>query len=205
MRSNGNKVEAQVADAELVQRRQREIAEAALRRFAVAGFHGTTIKSIAAEAGIAVGSVYDYIRRKEDLLDLIYDLVMSDVQLEMKEAVEEAADPQQRLRALIYVNLSVLDRMHDFFLLMYRESGNLRQDSLEHVQRKENDYIDLYRDCLREGVKSGTFRQLDVDAHAVLIAFSCSVWTLKRWNLGELDLDSTAAIIGDLALSGIKD
>lgn len=44
----------------------------AIKIFARDGFHSANVKSIAEEAGVAVGTVYLYFKNKEDILDYIF-------------------------------------------------------------------------------------------------------------------------------------
>ena len=55
--------------------RRNQILEAAAKVFAQKGFHPTTTKDIAKEAGIAEGTIYNYFESKTDLLVGIFDLM----------------------------------------------------------------------------------------------------------------------------------
>lgn len=76
------------------------IAEAARRLFATGGYGSTSIEAIAAEAGVAVRTVYSAFGTKREILSLICELW-----LEQARARERAAevfaepDPARRLRA----------------------------------------------------------------------------------------------------------
>jgi len=59
----------------LAAERRRHILEAAARAFARKGFAQTTMKEIAAEAGIAPGTIYLYFKNKEDLLISLPSLI----------------------------------------------------------------------------------------------------------------------------------
>lgn len=56
------------ARRELVQERQKQILEAAVRVFAEKGFARATIRDVAHAAGISEGSIYRYFKNKQDLL-----------------------------------------------------------------------------------------------------------------------------------------
>ncbi|MFN8373779.1 MAG: helix-turn-helix domain-containing protein [Anaerolineae bacterium] len=53
---------------QLIAARRAQILEAAVKVFAAKGYHRATIPDIAREAGIAVGTIYNYFGKKDDLL-----------------------------------------------------------------------------------------------------------------------------------------
>jgi AcrR family transcriptional regulator len=57
-----------VAEDERIDRRREQILAAASRVFARQGFHRTTVRQVAQEAGIADGTIYLYFRSKQELL-----------------------------------------------------------------------------------------------------------------------------------------
>ena len=63
----GNKIK----NKELLERRQQQISEAAMKLFAQNGYHNTTVRDIARLSSISTGSVYDYVKSKEDILFLV--------------------------------------------------------------------------------------------------------------------------------------
>ncbi len=71
--------------AQLIAARRNQILEAAARVFAQKGFHSTTIKEVAKEAGIADGTIYNYFENKTALLLGIFermkDTILSDANL----------------------------------------------------------------------------------------------------------------------------
>jgi TetR/AcrR family transcriptional regulator, cholesterol catabolism regulator len=200
----GQRIASNVSDAELVSKRRAEISAAALTVFSSQGFHQATVRDVAREAGMAVGSIYDYVRKKEDLLDLVYDTVIEQAISDMESAIEGIEDAESRLRTLIDANLRIVERNQDFFLLMYQESASMSRGSLRNACNRENDYVYLYRRCLEDGVAQGVFSIQDAHATAVMISFLCSVWALKRWNLRGKTLDRVTEIITVYALAGSR-
>src|SRR5512141_754038 len=50
-----------------VEQKQIHIEEAALRVFTRQGFHGTSVREIANEAGVSLGNIYNYYKTKEEI------------------------------------------------------------------------------------------------------------------------------------------
>src|ERR1043166_5430071 len=59
-----------------MQPREQQVRAAALRLFRDKGYHATSMRDIAAEVGINKGSLYSYIRSKEDLLIPFFERAM---------------------------------------------------------------------------------------------------------------------------------
>nr|MDT0667257.1 TetR/AcrR family transcriptional regulator [Micromonospora sp. DSM 115978] len=51
--------------------RRQQIIDAARRRFAVSGFHGTSMQDVLTEAGLSAGAVYRYFPSKESIIEAI--------------------------------------------------------------------------------------------------------------------------------------
>jgi len=78
-----------------------QILEGGRRAFIAGGFRGTSVPSIAAEAGVSVGLIYRYFPSKEELF---LELCLSGEPDELRELAERIApieDPVERLTAAI--------------------------------------------------------------------------------------------------------
>ncbi len=79
--------------------RRNQILEAAASVFAAKGFHPTTIKDIAKEAGIADGTIYNYFENKTALLLGILDRMRTSVQADFDPAQLSQLDLRTFLHA----------------------------------------------------------------------------------------------------------
>ncbi len=86
-------IEAMPADRDLAQRRRVQIAHAALAAFARKGFHETRVSDVAREAGLAVGTIHEYVETKEDLLYLASQQAVA----KLKERVSEVVSRHRSL------------------------------------------------------------------------------------------------------------
>ena len=73
--------------------REDRVRAAALRLFKEKGYHATSMRDIASEVGINKGSLYSYIRSKEDLLIPVFERAMG-VLLAQIEAIAADASLQ---------------------------------------------------------------------------------------------------------------
>ena len=72
-------IQSNVKDESLVEKRRQQILQASIRLFREKGFHRATTREIAQTAGFSIGTLYDYVRTKEDVLYLISDRIFHKV------------------------------------------------------------------------------------------------------------------------------
>ena len=101
--------------AQLIAARRNQILDAAAKVFAEKGFHPTTIKDIAVEAGIAHGTIYNYFENKTALLLGIFDRMKASV---IQENIPLAPDGMN-LRTFIhtFITLPLMSLKKDNFAL----------------------------------------------------------------------------------------
>jgi AcrR family transcriptional regulator len=82
------------------------ILDAALRLFRERGFEQTTMRDVAAEAGVATGAAYYYYRSKEDLVMAFYLRTDEEAREAFEKAIAASKDLKKRVRGLIEVKLA---------------------------------------------------------------------------------------------------
>ncbi len=94
-------IPTQVKNRDLVERRRRQIVDAAVELFIQNGFHKTTTRQIAAAAGFSIGSLYEYVASKEDILYLVCDAIHAEMERGMAEAMQRASNEDNPLAEVI--------------------------------------------------------------------------------------------------------
>jgi len=90
------------------------VADVALRMFREIGFAKTTMRAIAAEAGISVGNAYYYFASKDDLVQELYLQVQAEHAARAAEALKDAGDLTGRLKATLHTGLDAMTPYHRF-------------------------------------------------------------------------------------------
>lgn len=179
-----------------------EIRHVALEQFAKHGFQATTLRHIAARVGLQVGSLYNHITSKGELLFEIMEAVLLDLLADQRPAAE-TSDVEVRLRGLIHNHVRFHgERANEVFV------GNSELRSLTRWRRRRivtlrREYEQLFQTTLEEGVQQGAF--LDMDARTVAfgiiaMATSVSIWYSRN---GRLSLEQVGEIYAAMALRAI--
>lgn len=90
------------------------VASVALRMFREVGFEKTTMRAIAAEAGISVGNAYYYFASKDDLVQELYVQVQEEHAARAAESLEGVKDLSGRLKATLHAGLDAMAPYHRF-------------------------------------------------------------------------------------------
>ena len=115
------RIESQIKDKKLVEVRRREIVKAAVDLFIRKGFHKTTVREIAQKFGMSIGTLYEYIRTKEDILYLVCDYIHSNVRGKVRPSLTITGNSIDTLKRAIYTYFTIIHEMQDYVLFLLIE------------------------------------------------------------------------------------
>jgi AcrR family transcriptional regulator len=101
------------------------IVDAAMRLFRAGGYDATTMRAIADEAGVSLGSTYYYFSGKEELIQAFYDQIQVDHAAAAAGRLEQPAFAD-RLRAVLETFVDVAEPFHDFGAQFFRNAADPR-------------------------------------------------------------------------------
>lgn len=135
--------------------RRQSIIEAAARLFAEQGFAGCEMERVAAELGIAKGTLYLYFTSKQDLFLACVDLGMQQMQTAVKSAVASVSDPFEMISRAIKAYLAFFDEHPHYVELLIQERANFkdrkRPTYFEHRDANRGPWRQLYTDLAAAG------------------------------------------------------
>jgi AcrR family transcriptional regulator len=175
-----------IKNPDLVERRRRQIVDAAVELFIEKGFHKTTTRQIAGAAGFSIGSLYEYVKSKEDILYLVCDAIHEEMAHHVTEALARADEGVKGLAEAIREYFLVCHRMNDHILLIYQETQSLPSQWRKRVLENEVQITGLFVNVLANLSASGDLPSMD-EKHIELAAHNITVlghmWTFRRWFL----------------------
>jgi TetR/AcrR family transcriptional regulator, cholesterol catabolism regulator len=177
-------VHASVKDERLVEKRRDQMIRGAVSLFKQKGFHRTTTREIAKAAGFSIGTLYEYIRTKEDVLYLVCDSIYEQVRLELEELdIDQGTIDSLKLGIAHY--FQVMDRMQDEVLVMYQEAKSLSKDALPYVLRKELEMVAMVEKLIVRCVETGELELDDNQIHMLAqnVFVQGQMWGFRRWAL----------------------
>lgn len=199
-------VQASVKDERLIKRRRNEMIKGAVSLFKKKGFHRTTTREIAKAAGFSIGTLYEYIRSKEDVLYLVCDSIYDEVKERLKLALDTKKGTTESLKIGIANYFRVIDEMQDEVLVMYQEVKSLSKDALPYVLQKEIEMVEMFENAIQSCVDNGELvldkNEVKMLAHNIFV--SGQMWGFRRWALKKMySLDEYIELQTKLLINGI--
>jgi len=176
-------IAAQVKDEARIRARRARIAEAAARVFREKGFHTATIRDVAEAAGLTQGTLYNYIRSKDDILYLVHQDLTARYTADVERAIEGLTDPRARLGAAIRAFVRAMRERHADIRLIYQETHALGRDSLRAVLAQTDAFIRLFAELIEAARRDGMALDGAPRLAADIVTFLPVMLALRRWRL----------------------
>ena len=199
-------IHASVKDEQLIKKRRSQMIQGAVSLFKQKGFHRTTTREIAQASGFSIGTLYEYIRTKEDVLYLVCDSIYEEVS-ERLGSMDLEKGTLDSLKLGIGHYFKVIDEMQDEVLVMYQEVKALSAEALPYVLKKELEMVGMFERLIKRCVENG---ELAIGKeHQHLLAHNIFVqgqmWGFRRWALKKaFSIEDYIRLQTDLLFSGIN-
>lgn len=144
---------------------------AAYKVVAQKGYNDFTIKDIALEAGLSTGLVHYYFKNKEDLLFKLLKEMNANLRDNLKKALSELSEPQDKLMAFCDEALALVDKEKAYFYVLIDFWAQINHDP--KIRQANIKLFQSYRDeiaaIIHEGTAKGVFTVEDVKLTSVII------------------------------------
>ena len=198
-------VQTRIKNPKLVRKKHLLIAAKATKLFIKKGFSGTTMRDISRVTKITLGNLYSYIKKKEDVLCLVFDLYHNSwVKVLTKNGIYDIEDPHEQIRMAVRALLLNTESYQDEIKLMYLESRFLPKKFLKIAMESEQQLVQEFEKMIRRGMERGIFHVEDPFYAANMIVLQISVNPLRGWNLrGKYSYDKLVTLTENYILEAL--
>lgn len=175
------RVHARVKDRQLIGEKRRKIVEGAIKVFKKKGYHKATVREIAEEAKIGLGSIYDYVKAKDDILYLFFENYVTNFFDKIKSREYGNAQPLERLEMTYRAFVETAMELEDQVMLSYTQARYVKKLYLRTILKKESEIVDYFKKILDEALGASTF--IDTYMEANFLVYSGVFGVLRRWIL----------------------
>jgi AcrR family transcriptional regulator len=150
---------------------RRRVLEAALRLFAVQGFHGSSMRELAAVAEMQPSALYVHFPSKEQLLAELVRVGHEAHHDALRAALLDAgSDPVAQVTALVRVHVRMHATYPELAIVVNTEMGALSKELVAPGMALRKQGAALLRDVVERGTTMGRFSPPDAAAATAAIA-----------------------------------
>ncbi|CAN5157275.1 hypothetical protein BH09ACT12_BH09ACT12_13910 [soil metagenome] len=177
------------------------VLDGATRVFVRQGFHATTMREVAAEAGLSVAGVYHHYPSKEQILVALLDVTMAEITRRIEAARDEGEHPVESFALMIEALALFHAERADLAFLGASEMRAFSPPERERITGLRDDVQHAIDVAAQACVEVGAFHVDDVRTATRAIATMCTA--LPSWFRpdGPLDAGSVARAYSAYALA----
>jgi TetR/AcrR family transcriptional regulator, cholesterol catabolism regulator len=150
--------------------RRAQVLAAAAREFSAKGYEASSLRNIAAAAGVLAGSLYHHFRSKDDLFATVHAEGIRQLHEALDRSLAGLSDPWHRLEAACATHLDQLVNGNDIAVVTATSLFRTMRPSLQRrLNRQRDDYERRFRDLtaalpVRRGIDRSLLRLLVLGA-----------------------------------------
>jgi TetR/AcrR family transcriptional regulator, cholesterol catabolism regulator len=166
------------------------------------GYEGASMRDLARSSGMSLSGLYYYFESKEKLLYLIQKHTFSTIVERLRERLDEALDPEQRIRVFILNHLGYFLANPKAMKVLSHEAGVLKSGFGAEIAAIKRGY---YRICVGLLDDFKLAKRLEFSSRmAVLSLFGMMNWIYTWYNPRiDADAEELSRGMGDIFLQGV--
>jgi AcrR family transcriptional regulator len=168
-RSRGRPIRSQ----QQIEDRRAQIAACALKLFQEEGYSAISMRRLADEAGCTVMTVYQYYKRKIDILRDLWAQIFDELFDALDEIAARESDAVKRLNAIALGYVEFWLERRDRYFMVFMSSGVSQSDVSVFVQQDATlSRFAIFRDCLAAALAGAGATELTLKSQVLLCALN---------------------------------
>lgn len=167
------------------------------------GFTRSSIRDIGNSAKISSATLYHYFKNKDELLYEIIIMIGNELIKVLNQAIERFADPEERLKQMIYAQICLLKKKKKEVKVYVEEQYKLPPRLKAEIYEQQKRIYDIYLHQLQPFKKAGTLR-IDHLPTINFVIFGAINWVYRWFKENEsMSLEEIADMIITILFNGI--
>lgn len=185
------------------------IKQAAIRVFASEGFHKARMEAIAREAGVAVGTIYNYFTGKEDVLLSVFEAELEERLSFFEQLRGSGLTIPEQIAKILQEHFSLLQQKPELAHVLLQERFNPGEGFKDKLSNFHGRVVERIEALIKEGISQGLVRPCN--PHIIAPALFAVVQSISAWEMVHpqsvvRELFQTApAELADFIWNGLKE
>ncbi|MBE0592100.1 MAG: TetR/AcrR family transcriptional regulator [Burkholderiaceae bacterium] len=136
----------------------RAIRKAAIHRIYRHGYEAMSLRTLAADVGLRVGSLHNYIPNKQEFLGNLLDEIMAELLLDFEAHMADVSEPRDALMAFVEFHIDWHTARKEEVFIGNMELRSLSPEQYARITARRKQYERHLRAILERGRRKGLWR-----------------------------------------------
>ncbi|WP_426491132.1 TetR/AcrR family transcriptional regulator [Hymenobacter sp. 102] len=183
--------------------RRQLILDEAAKLFKQKGFGGTSMRDLAREVGMEAASMYNHIKSKDEILDLICTRIAHTYISQLADIEQTDASYADKVKALIRLHIRLMIEDGAAVSVANHDWKYLPEPQLTEFKQARKDYEKGFAQLIEKGIAAGEFQPVNVSV-ALFTILSAVRWVELWYRPGrELSAEELEDHIITMLLTGL--
>ena len=199
---------ARIVDKE---KKRLQILEAAQDVFIRQGIYNFKMIDIAEKAGVGKGTLYEYFKHKEDLVNGVFNSFLKNMSAEIEQKVDLEVTPENKIRAYLATTLGYFEKYPEDLQLVFDlwskvvKAVGKATSTLQVLSEDYRDMIKQIATVIQEGQRQNIFKEYDsMMIASALVAYVEGIMFQIVIGVYKLDSQKTADEVSRIFFEGIR-
>jgi AcrR family transcriptional regulator len=161
-------LEQDMSKADVAAERKDQIVRATVECITKYGYHNFSMQDVARTAGVSKGIIHYYFLNKDELMMSVLDKVAGDIERVLVSEMESIPDAKRKLEVFIDVCFDIVRSTKEYYQVNmdFWTQINQKEDVRKVIARHYAKFRETAANVIREGMTSGSFRQVEAREYA---------------------------------------
>ena len=159
--------------------RKEVILEEAATLFKEKGFGGTSMRDLAEKVGMEAASMYNHIKSKDEILELICFKIANQYISQLQEIENTNQSFQDKLRAIIGLHVQLIIEDSASVSVANNDWKYLSEEKKNQYKQIRKSYEKSFANIIEQGMESGEFKKMNVSV--ALFTMLSSIRWIELW------------------------
>ncbi len=178
---------AQIKSSKIKLTRKDSIIKTAAKLFKEKGFSATSMREIADKVGVEAASLYNHIKNKNEILNIICFDVANMFNQNINEIEISSLTTLEKVEKLLRFHIDGMLSYFDEVYVSDREWKHLDNPYLNNIQNQRRTYRKKFAVIIENGIKNKEFKK--VDAPTVVLIMLHAISGIESWHRSKQKID----------------
>lgn len=177
------------------------ILDEAKKLFSEKGYRGTTLGDLTKKFGVSKPAIYYYFKSKNEILSELHTKAYSQL-AGGKEKLLSSDTAEVKLLKILKHHATVIANNAEITKIFFQENNEIPRKLRDSIRKRRRDYTDWVTGLYREGIREGSFKEMDPGIAVNLLIGACN-WICEWYSeKGKFDADYIVDCMMDILYSG---